>query len=314
MVDATGSGRVTELAGGQVEGPGSQETPQPMSLLFRMAGVSFEEFLRFVKENPAEFLLAENPVYGVTPPEAAQRVHDGGLPYAALSAGGALLGGAIAGGRVQPCTAFFITPTSRQRREVCINATRISSAGLLDARETSCLLLDLAEQVHQSVAFLRASVPGFSRACLSSVAHRIGVRETKRIVGDESLTEGHVLNAVKSSEGVAKGAHHVDVHGSGTKQIRKPVHGGGTYDIPFGSLIPKGLRNVIAAGRCISSDRSANGSLRLMGTCMATGQAAGTMASLLAESRARNGDVRDLSVTRVREVLRQDGAILDGTQ
>jgi hypothetical protein len=67
-----------------------------------------------------------------------------------------------------------------------------------------------------------------------------------------------VVEAKKFEDAIAQGTHHVDIHGTGTEQIRIPVKGGNAYDIPYRSLIPLGLKNIIAAGRCLSSDRGAN--------------------------------------------------------
>ena len=82
-------------------------------------------------------------------------------------------------------------------------------------------------------------------------------------------------------------------------QVRIPVKDGLSYDIPFRCLLPPGLKNVIAAGRCISSDRGANGSLRVMGTCIATGQAAGMAATIL--SRENKKDFRSIKVNEITE-------------
>ena len=139
----------------------------------------------------------------------------------------------------------------------------------------------------------------------------IGVRETRRVVGETVLTEADVLGGHKSEDGIAKGGHHVDVHGSGTYQKRTPVSGGRSYDIPYGCLIPKALANVLVAGRCISSTREANGSVRVMGQCLATGEAAGTAAAVCATEGW--SDVRSVSTARLRNRLKSQGAIIDGT-
>lgn len=309
VVDATGSGRLVELTGGTLLAPERGRRPQPVGLVFRMSGVVFDRFLAFVRDNPDEVLLAENPVFGVTRTEAAQRLYEGGLPYTALSAQGALLGAAVARGEVQPCTAFFTTPTSVARGEVCINATRTAIIG----DDPFYILPELADQVTRSVTFLRSRVPGFEQASPASVGHRVGVRETTRVLGEEVLTGKAVLEGQKRPDGIAKGTHHVDLHGGGVDQVRKPIKDGRSYDIPFACLIPKKLGNVLVAGRCLSSDREANGSARVMGTCLATGQAAGVAATLLAGASGSR-DARSIDVADLRCRLTEQGAILDGVQ
>jgi hypothetical protein len=102
------------------------------------------------------------------------------------------------------------------------------------------------------------------------------------------------------------------VHGDGTHQLRRPIRDGGSYDIPLGCLIPKGLKNLMLAGRCLSATREAHGSARVMGTCMAMGQAIGTAAAMCTDMN-RFDDVRDLPVGVLRARLLEQGAVLDGT-
>jgi hypothetical protein len=161
------------------------------------------------------------------------------------------------------------------------------------------------------VEFARWDVPGFEHAQLVRMAPRIGVRETRRIVGEHVLTADEVIGAQKSPEVIAKGGHHVDIHGAGVDQERIPVRDGGSYDIPFGCLVPRGLSTILVAGRCLSSTREANGSARVMGTCIATGQAAGTAAALCV--RRGLADVRDLPISQLQQALRNDRSVLEGT-
>ena len=312
VIDTTGDACIARLAGAPVETGGERGELQPISLTFRMCNVDFGALLAFVRVNPSEFLLAENPVYPSDPAECARRLEDAGYPYAALSAGGGTLGRAIASGAMFPCTAVFITPTSVSKREVCLNTTRLAGVDAADVPSLSSSLGALSAQITTATEFLRRAVPGFEQACVSGIAPRIGVRETRRAVGEYVLTADDVIEGKKSRRGVAKGAHHVDIHGEGTDQVRIPVKDGQSYDIPYECLIPKSARNLLAAGRCLSSTREANGSARVMGTCMATGEAAGTAAGLCAERGI--ADVRDVAINALRDRLLSQGAILEGTR
>ena len=297
VVDASGGGNITAMAGGQIIAGDDNRNFQPVSLVFRMANVRFEPLLRFIRDNPEEALLAENPVLGKSQAEAAMALYNSGYPYVAISANGKVLRKAIAAGVMHPCTATFITPTSMLHGEVCLNATRIGGIDCMDELAVSAALPELAEQAANTARFFKERIPGFENACISSIAHRVGIRETGRIKGEYTLCQSEVIEAVKHSDVIARGCHHVDIHGSGTAQVRIPVNGGQSYDIPFRCLIPLGLKNVIAAGRCISSDRGANGSLRVMGTCIATGQAAGMSAAIL--SRENKKDFRSIEIAEI---------------
>ncbi len=310
VVDCTGDATIASWAGAECEkgGPGGQF--QPVSLVFQMGPIDVEPLLGFVRDNPGEVLLAENPVIGDSRAECARALHDAGYPYLALSAEGRVLGGAIESGEMYPCTAIFMSPTSLTRHEVTLNTTRVANIDATDSRELSRALPVLVEQVETCARFAQKRLPGFAGAALTGVAPRVGVRETRRVVGEYVLTAEEVVEGRKSPECVAKGGHHVDIHGAGTWQKRIPVRDGRSYDIPWGCLIPRGLTNTLVAGRCISSTREANGSARVMGTCVATGHAAGTAVALCAAGR--HPDVRDLPLERLRTTIREQGAILEG--
>lgn len=307
FIDATGSGNLVRMAGGELLRGDERGQMQPVSLVFRIAGVDFERLLRWVRDDPQQALLAENPVLEPDRAKAAQMLYEAGFPYVAISADGPALASAIQTNEMYPCTAMFMTPTCMTTGALCVNSTRLAGIDADDAATSSDALLALSDQVQTAVAFLTRRVPGFERAVLSAIAPRLGVRETGRIVADSMLTEEDVVTAKTSPMGIGKGSHHVDIHGAGTRQTRLPIRNGGTYDVPFEALLPRGLLNVLAAGRCISSDRAANGSARVMGTCIVTGQASGAAASVVAGGK-RN--IRQISVDAVRQELARQGAIL----
>ena len=100
----------------------------------------------------------------------------------------------------------------------------------------------------------------------------------------------------------------VDLHTkSGVKP--KPLKPGTVPTIPLRALIPKGSRNIIVAGRCVSSDRLANSGLRVQASCMGMGQAAGVAAALAAKSGATPLDV---PLKEIHALLREHGQIVPG--
>ncbi len=310
VIDCTGDAAVASLAGAECVKGGPDGQLQPVSLVFQMGPIDASALLAFIRDNPEEAILADNPAIDRSAEGCARDLYEVGLPYVALSADGDVLGAAIEAGEMYPCTAIFMSPTSLSRGEVTLNSTRLPGVDATDPRQLSSALPMLVEQVETCVEFARRRVPGFADATLTRLAPRIGVRETRRIIGDHVLRADEVIEAGRSGEVIARGGHHVDIHGAGTCQKRIPVQGGGSYDIPWGCLIPREFENVLVAGRCLSSTREANGSARVMGTCLATGQAAGTAAALCAAREMSN--VRDLPVGLLQQVLRDDGAILEG--
>lgn len=312
FIDASGDGDLAVLAGASYQS-GENGQFQPVSVMFRMAGVNTHPLLDFVCAHPEHFALGESSAIrgGRTDQEIARELKAQGQPTVFLKGNGPLLAEAIQQGRMFPTALIMIQPTSTARREVCLNTTRVANLDATKTLDLSAALGPLTVQVETCVDFMRSEVPGFEHAHLSGVAPRIGIRETRRIEADETLTQEDVLRARKREDGIGKGAHHVDIHQDGIGQIRIPVDDGGSYDIPWGCLLPRGLHNVILAGRCISADRPAHGSVRVMGPCMAMGHAAGDAAALMLHYGLP--DARQLDVQVLRQRLRDEGAILDGT-
>jgi hypothetical protein len=162
--------------------------------------------------------------------------------------------------------------------------------------------------MRQIEAFLQRNVPGFEDSYVVQSGVQIGVRETRRVVGEYQLNVDDVLGARKFDDAIARGAYPVDIHnpkGSGTVLKRLPP--GEAYDIPLRSLLPKNTERLIVAGRCISGTHEAHSSYRVMPIVMATGQAAGVTAALASANRVapRSIDVRDVQ----RELLRQGASL-----
>ena len=310
FIDCSGDADIALLAGAPVVKGEDGGGLQPVSLVFRMAGLDKDKLFEFVRQHPENIVIGDNPIY----PSKAQCIENlikAGYPRVVFDGKGPLLSNAMASGEVYKTALISICPVSTQRREVSCNTTRIAHIDATDTRQLSNVLPDLTEQVWTGVKFLKANVPGFEHANFAGAASRIGIRETRRIVGEYVLTGDDCQQGRKFSDGIAKGCHHIDIHGEGTKQIRIPIENGGTYDIPFSCLVPKGIKNLLVSGRCMSGTREGNGTARVMGTVMATGQAAGT-ASAMAAQRSL-ADIRDLPVLELREQLKAHGAVLDGT-
>lgn len=313
LVDASGDGWLADHAGLPIEEADGNAGFQPISVMFRIAGVDFPRLLEFIRNNPDDLIVAENPFITATRAEAAAKVADSGIPFVAIGSENpnGRLHRAIADGRMFPTTAFYMTPTSLTRSELTLNVTRIAKVNGADASAVSRALPVLAQQVVQARDFLASEVPGFEASSIAAVGPHVGIRETKRIVGMVELTTQDVLSARKREDGIARGSHHVDIHADGSFQVREYIASGGSYDIPMGSLIPRGGGNVIVAGRCIGASREASGSARVIGSCLATGEAAGVMAGIsVAKSLT---DVNDLDVEIVRSELHRRKALLDSS-
>jgi len=282
VVDCTGDGDVAARAGAPYEIGRFDGLTQPMTLMFRVVDFERTAFEAYVRDHPGEW----RGVHGLW--DLVRRASAAGeldLP--------------------REDVLFFATP---HERELSVNSTRITRVLGVDVWDLSYAEWCGRQQMRQIAAFLRKYVPGFERAYVAQSGVNVGVRETRRILGDYQLTADDVLGARKFDDAIARGAYPVDIHnpdGKGT--VLKHVPLGEAYDIPLRCLLPRGIDNLIVAGRCISGSHEAHSSYRVMPIVMGTGQAAGVCAALSARagSAPRSVPVREVQ----RELVRQGASL-----
>jgi ribulose 1,5-bisphosphate synthetase/thiazole synthase len=158
----------------------------------------------------------------------------------------------------------------------------------------------------QAAEFVIDNVPGFDKAFLADSAPNLGVRESRRVVGEYVLTGADVDSLARFPDSVAAGAWPREYHWEGRSTRFAHLPEGGYYQVPLRVLFPLGAPNLLVAGRCISADADALASIRVMAPSMALGQAAGTWAALASRG---TGDSRP-DPAEVQEVLRKHGAFL----
>jgi hypothetical protein len=164
------------------------------------------------------------------------------------------------------------------------------------------------------LGFYREHVPGFQNAELSATAALLGVRETRRIVGEYVLNFEDYRSRASFEDEIGRFAYPVDIHSATTdpaaqkhveEELRATTLGRGeSYGIPYRSLVVQGLANLLVAGRCMSADRAVQSSIRVMPGCFITGQAAGVGGALAVEGRCA---ARDVDARKLREILRYQG-------
>ncbi len=309
-IDCTGDGDVACMCDVPYEMGDENGELQPMTMVFQIRNVHPKEVLSFVLEHPENCGLAENPNSPKSAKELAQELYDLGFPKVFFSGKGPLLQKGIASGELHSCSMLAFNPNAKDLSVVTVNTTRLVTKDCISADVLGKTILDLTEQVENAFNFIKNNIPGCQDCVLDGVAPRLGIRESRRILGEYYLTGEEVSNGLKRADGIAKGGHEVDIHGKDEKHTRITIKNAGSYDIPLGCLIPKGMTNLMMAGRCLSADRVAHSSARVMGTCMAMGQAVGTAAALCVK---KGICPTQLSIDELRQVLREQGAILDGT-
>ncbi|HEY3834457.1 MAG TPA: FAD-dependent oxidoreductase [Acidimicrobiia bacterium] len=176
----------------------------------------------------------------------------------------------------------------------------------------------------EAFAFVREHVDGFADSFLAGTAMQQGVRETRHIVGERTLRAADVVELTHTESDVAVAAWPQEFHVTGRGTEYRFLPDGASYGIPFGALVPQrgaGPRgaggrvptNLLVAGRCISAEHGALASCRVMASCMAMGEAAGTAAALACRDGAATDtvDIAAIDVATLRTDLLDHGAVLD---
>ena len=267
FIDCTGDGDLAVLAGYPYHlGREKDHLCQPMTLCFRVAGVDLKAF-----EKSYDSI---NPLY-----QQFQRE-----------------------GKIKNPRENILVFENVVDGVLHFNSTRIVRKNPVSGEEKTQAELEAREQVFELFHFLRENIDGFQHSQLLSTAMEIGVRESRMIEGEYLLTQEDLMACTKFEDGVVCGNYDIDIHnpeGSGTSHYY--FKDGEYYTIPYRCLVPKGSRNLLVAGRCISSTHEAQASYRIMPICCCLGEAAGIAAAFCGNSAA---DVMDIDIPRYREELR----------
>jgi hypothetical protein len=194
-----------------------------------------------------------------------------------------------------------------------VNTTRLLGLDGTDPDHLTRAEVEGRKQVFALLQFMRRECPGMGEVRLREIAAQIGVRETRRIVGEYVLTYDDLASGRHFEDVIALAGYPVDIHpvdgaaGGIQAALDAGLRAADVYEIPYRSLVPLGVDDLLVAGRCLSATHEAAGAVRVMPPCFAMGQAAGVAAALAAEHRTAP---RRLDVSRVQAVLRGQGTIL----
>lgn len=271
VIDATADAHVAAAAGVPWEIGNRDGLVQPMTMMFRLSHVDLDRTAAYLREHPEEIRTSLQP-REIT----ADRL-------TAVAGFWRAWREARAAGEVsipREIVSFFRTPYSD---EVVVNMTRATGLNPLDPDDLTRGEIETRRQVMELVRFFQTRLPGFERARLAATATQVGVRESRRILGEYRLTADDVLEARRFPDAIARSSYPIDIHnpkGEGTTTVRLPR--GATYEIPYRCLVPLDIEGLLVAGRSISVTHDALASTRLTPTIMTIGQAAGTAAAMAA--------------------------------
>ena len=283
VVDCTGDGDVAFFAGADVQKGRDDGLMQPVTLEFTLDNVD---------ENRAVVCIGDV--------DDVQLNGERFLDYCKRCGDEGLLPGHIVAVRLHRTT----KPGERQ-----VNTTQANGVDSTKVTDLYPAELELRRQIDLLIRFFRENLPGYEQCkCVSSGA-TLGVRETRRVMGDYVIT-AEELAAGKCFVDVVvhKAEFIVDIHNpAGAGQAEAKIQYVEPYDLPYGCFLPRGIEGLLVAGRCISGTHRAHASYRVMSICMAMGEAAGVAAALSAK---RHVSPRALGYRDVQEALIKKGVSL----
>jgi hypothetical protein len=286
VIDASGDGDMAYLSGANCH----EYQDHRVGMSFGMSGVNFDKVLTFAAKN--EYALV----------------------HKAFGEQGEMKGKLVKFGlrlRIMPEFKEKIvecgihgshTMTSSHEGEATyINGVNTQDGNVIDPRKATDTIVRLRENIFKSACFLNENIPGFEDAYLNWTSPVMGPRETRYVECEYDITADDIENGVIFEDSIGLfGAQ--DAHFKGHS-----VGKGYWYGIPYRSLVPKFVENLLVAGRMITSDWVAHMSTRLVGACFLQGQATGTAAAICAQSGVF---VRNVNIQELKEALIADGVCL----
>lgn len=293
VVDSSGDADVAVAAGADSrQGEEGTKRMQPVSMLLRCFGTD-------------NMRIAD--AIAVSPPAMAHKDgHDGAFPVY-FNGSFAQWNDVVARDSIFPNQDHKVFFNTVWPDAINVNTSAVMGLDGADHRQLSRATIDLTSQLHRISAFLKDNVPGFERAHFIPAVFP-GVRETRHVTGLYEVNDEDVREGRRHHDSIGRACFPVDIHDPETGQAEfYPIGGEGFFDLPYRSLVPRGLSNVLVAGRCSSATTFAFGATRNMAPCMVMGQAAGTAAALAA---AYGISIADVDVPNLQDRLKQDGVLI----
>lgn len=301
FIDATGDAEVAYLACASVrvgaEGSGAM---QPPTLLIRLDNVDMKTMREYLKRHPNDYVTWRLKPGAQITPEFLDTV----TMFLVFPR---LLDEARANNDYDATIDRVMFSVFPNGRSVCVNMLRPYNVDGTRSESITDGLKQVRREVLKLEAFFQKYVPGCQDAYAVDSDPELLIRETRRIEGEYVLTAQDVLDGQQFEDSIGLGGYYIDIHNPSDPTCAS-VLSEGTYGIPYRCLLPKRIDNLLVAGRAISGTQEAAASYRVMATCMAIGEGAGTAAALAVQAGVIP---RDLDTSSLRKKLVEQGALVD---
>ncbi len=318
IIDATGDGDVSVLSGARYNQglSGDPTLVQPMTFYFNLGGVNLDATIAYMAANASEFpedyvrrvkqMKLEGRPFALigfkSLREEALINNDYPIPYGTDSTDPKT--------RLDLCRPVF--KNGRMRYDITThNVDMAHKIDPTDIFDLSKAIIEMRKLTYKWAKYYQKYIPGYEDSYLLISAPMVGIRESRRIVGDYILNRTDVVEGRKFEDAIGSCGAVADIHDvkgekNGVQLIE--IGGDGKYDIPYRILLPKGIENLLVVGRCVSTDSIANSSIRQQAGCFVTAQAGGTAAAMASTKgiTPRSSDIKE-----IQRILIDQGAILE---
>jgi len=291
VIDATGDADIAQFAGVPCQQLPNAEL-MPVTTSFGCSGVGIDEFLKYIHANPSSLGDWAQVTTGKEDDMFSTYISE---PFKKAKKAGEIPKDAVVLG--------YWDALTDAGEALNINVAHNLSIDATDVKDLTRAEMDGRKNAMSAVAALKKYTPGFQKARLRSFNSSIGVRETRKIVGDYVLSEEDVKNQVRFDDSIGIFPEFLDAYGVVTMPTT-----GRYFQVPFRSLLPQKVENLLVAGRCVSADKIAFAATRQMMCCAVTGQGAGVAAAV---SVKEGRSCRQVSVSDLQDALKKQGVRID---
>lgn len=290
FIDATGDADVAKSAGVPYQSGDDNRVNQPVSLRFEMAGVDydkFHEFMRSLGNHSHKYFAMNTPGMDKV---LAKAEEDGVLTKQDIFYFQAF---GIPG---RPDAMNFNCPELATKENV------------VDPEFMTQKQVDGKKAILRLRTFLRKYIPGFENAYITELAQLVGFRESRRIEAEYMLTIEDILGYRKFEDGIAASNYPLDIHGVDNSYLNVTYadlpENERFWEVPFRTMVPKTVGNLLVAGRCAGADFRSQSASRVQPTCRSMGEAAGIAAALAVKENVSS--FREINGAEVRAAIKLD--------
>ncbi len=297
VVDCTGDADVAYLSGAKFRQTAKKEM-MGVTTVFSCSGIDKEKFIRYTKENPRTY---ED--WGESwNQQTSLKEKKLNSPYLQEEFARARKEGLIPQSATNICGSWSALSDAGEATN--LNLIHLSPFDATDVDDLTRAEMEGRRQTLYALKALQHFVPGFEKAKLRNFGMTLGVRDTRKIIGQYDLKEADVMGQYRCHDSVGIFPEFID----GYSILILPTTGR-YFQVPYGCLIPKGnVENLVVAGRCVAGDRVSHAAMRNMMACTVTGQGAGVAAAV---SIKQNKSFRDIDIAGLHEELRKQKVRID---